>query len=202
MRKDCTCQGNNENCYRCDGKGYYDEKDLQPLARIPFARRPTKQNLSKKIKVCPHCREEVWANKLESHIFKAHGITRINKTFLIKCPQCNSMVRNDRLKKHINKVHKKLSNASTIQKITQSQKISAVNKDLLNIHINNCPKKLLTIQTKKGSEVKKQEKRLFDNSSQVPKDIDGSKGWHTYRDGGKFGSFPSFDPMDDESFPD
>ena len=29
--------------------------------------------------------------------------------------------------------------------------------------------------------------------------IDGSNGWHTFRDQGRFGSHPMFDSMDDES---
>jgi hypothetical protein len=34
----------------------------------------------------------------------------------------------------------------------------------------------------------------------VQNKMDGSKGWrHLLRDKGQFGSFPSFDPMDDES---
>ncbi|WP_420886130.1 TraR/DksA C4-type zinc finger protein [Candidatus Contendibacter odensensis] len=31
--------------------------------------------------------------------------------------------------------------------------------------------------------------------------IDGSRGWHTFRDHGQFGSHPMFDSMDDESLP-
>lgn len=231
MRKDCPCQGTNENCYRCDGKGYYDEKDLQPLTRIPFAKGRAKENLSNKKKVCPHCGEEIFASRINSHIFEIHGITTIrnkpakpktaatiNRKYLIKCPQCKSMVRNDRLKKHIIKVHDKLSDDITINKIYNSLKKpkvdnftnvkcpkcnTIVRRDELNVHINDFHNKLAPNKPNKTSNIEKYKDSLLQYSSHVTKDNDGSKGLHIYReDGGKFGSHPSFDDMDDESFPD
>lgn len=31
MRKNCTCGGSNENCYKCSGKGWIDDEDHAPL---------------------------------------------------------------------------------------------------------------------------------------------------------------------------
>jgi hypothetical protein len=36
------------------------------------------------------------------------------------------------------------------------------------------------------------------NNFQDQKNLDGSKDWHVYRERGRFGSFPSFEPMDDD----
>ena len=39
MEKNCSCQGSNENCYRCSGRGYYDDKETTQSLSIfsPYA---------------------------------------------------------------------------------------------------------------------------------------------------------------------
>jgi hypothetical protein len=48
------------------------------------------------------------------------------------------------------------------------------------------------------AKVGKPEKLIYGKSIQKQADKDGSKGYHVFRDGGRFGSLPSFDPSDDE----
>jgi hypothetical protein len=39
---------------------------------------------------------------------------------------------------------------------------------------------------------------LYPDKRIISEKLDGSKGWHNIRDHGRFGSFPSFEPMDDD----
>lgn len=38
-RVDCSCGGQNERCFKCDGRGWYDDRDDQdPLKAVPYSR--------------------------------------------------------------------------------------------------------------------------------------------------------------------
>jgi uncharacterized C2H2 Zn-finger protein len=183
MQKDCPCRGTNENCFRCYGRGYYDEDDLQPLATIPFTKLkpiPPTPTIIVVVK-CPQCGILVFKEHLLRHINKAHNklkslksgsipktaIEIENENKFVRCPYCPNFVKSKNMKRHIEKFHKNLAKKrkEVVQKVSQSQKL-LMGKDIQNYS-----------------------------------DSDGSKGWQEFRDSGKLGSFPSFDPMDDESKP-
>lgn len=153
---------------------------------------------------CPHCSSFVRSNKLQRHIDQIHGATMTQPppvkvgesdkkiatqqplTKIIqskyptqKCPHCHSFVRNDRLQQHIDKVHRATSPQPPIAKPVVQPK-PLMRKD---------PRPLAT----------KQSGTQYSGSAVVDQPMDGSNGWHTFRDQGRFGSHPMFDSMDDES---
>jgi hypothetical protein len=42
MIKQCTCDGRNENCFRCLGAGYYDDEDVAGACRVRWETIPKK----------------------------------------------------------------------------------------------------------------------------------------------------------------
>jgi hypothetical protein len=95
-----------------------------------------------------------------------------NKSEMVYCPDCGSPVSRKNIKKHKKKCTHTLQKTASIQQPAMLRNIQTVN--------------IPTIPTAVPSE----EKRL-----------DGSYGYHQFRENGKFGSYPSFDNMNDESQP-
>lgn len=95
-----------------------------------------------------------------------------NKREMVKCPDCGSPVLRKNIEKHKGKCTHGIQKVATIQ-------LPVI---LRNIQTVNIP----TILPMMPSE----EKRL-----------DGSYGYHQFRENGKFGSYSSFDNMSDESQP-
>lgn len=142
---------------------------------------------------CPHCNNFFRrGGKLQQHIQKIHQaapaqppLTKTVESATIKnnpyslqqCPHCSSLVRTDRLQRHIDKVHPATPPQSPIAKPVAQQK-PLMRKD---------PRPVLNTP--------------HSGATVVDERIDGSHGWHTFRDQGRFGSYPTFDSMDDESMP-
>jgi hypothetical protein len=95
-----------------------------------------------------------------------------NKREMVKYPDCGSPVLRKNIEKHKGKCTHGIQKMATIQP-------PAILRNIQTVHIP-------TILPMMPSE----EKRL-----------DGSYGYHQFRENGKFGSYPSFDNMNDESRP-
>jgi hypothetical protein len=120
----CRCQGENENCCYCGGKGYLKRSDLDlklvvprsvPPSRFesPIARKPRRKLMAAKQPApppsvaCRVCKRPVDARSIEEHLFYAHAIAPQGgvkpsafRARLTICPKCKVKVRVDRLSKH------------------------------------------------------------------------------------------------------
>ncbi len=226
MLKDCSCRGLNENCYKCFGSGYYNDNEPPILLPIPTkhaksANKPRKsvnklekitQRVIKKVQVattikCPYCPLEVANGMLMFHVNQAHPLKPIGKLLKVKCPHCKAEVNKTRLKRHIKKVHPhQPDEISSKQPQRQTHIESTLPQTGKRAKLNSHRKKVNPRQPKGISSKQPQKQNEIDSTSGglgnfVIKEKDGADGWHVMRDRGKFGSFPSFDAMDDESSP-
>ena len=201
LRQPCTCEGSNENCFRCGGWGYIDrigEGRSTPTATgiggafshpLPAGPRAA---IAKKVR--PQKRRVLWAweeaEPMPRTVAPLPLLTA--QDWLVDCPNCHSRVRRDRLARHTRKVHPQFpppleekTTTSTNLAPTQARRSSqstVVNvrdtqPDVLNATRTN--------QTPGGS---------ADRSMDATKDY-----YAAYRDNGQFGSHPSHDDFDDES---
>ena len=170
MRKDCSCGGLNENCYRCFGRGYYDAKDILPDSLPKFSFRSNKKqsnakhSLPKKLVNCPYCNINVSENRLNRHIQKSHGPKR-NQHVATSLHQYKKQATDDKTINHTND-HK--WDTAKIIKIGQTHSLNDnkscksknaistckivlircpycgfnVREDILDIHISNFHKKV------------------------------------------------------------
>jgi len=153
--------------------------------------------------------DESMKNKMQNF----HQPFKTNRQFRI-CPKCNQKILEKNFKKHMKKVHSSIEKRVMNTEISQEQTTLKVNKPrhrkrknfvkcpICNVlvlytslkdHITLTHKKIETIKKNTDYCISLKKKRIIETK------IDGSKGWHTFRDHGQFGSYPSFDPMDDES---
>ena len=253
MKHDCSCQGLNENCFKCSGRGYYNDKDLHnTFPAVPH------RTLSPPIRVKRDKRTLV-AKKVRQ--IKAHSVNIDNKKkdTLIRCPWCGCSVKKDRIEKHYRIVHHSnfvinipisRSKTNTSIKSDRLQSLVKTHFDVVSTNSNNqlmpvgtkqsiplnrkplkilqnkivtgkesndnslsatiAERRMITSLNKKGG----RDKRKIDLNKDIKKtriidtgivekkiNSDGSKDWYTFRERGKYGSHPSFDPMDDESLP-
>jgi hypothetical protein len=146
--------------------------------------------------------------------------TTNNKNTLIMCKYCNILINEEVMDLHICNDHKDLLSKRQFNSIKDNIGIksnlitknnnlvkcqycnSMVKEHNLTNHIKKIHNNSPECKTNLVKEVNNKDNIIFKTILYSEKTMDGSKGWHTLRDGGKFGSFPTFDPMDDESFPD
>ena len=81
---------------------------------------------------------------------------------------------------------------------------------LTDIRLKSNKKQLSVLQSSIRTKTKSNKKKLskkkkiqnkptfYPDKRIISEKLDGSKGWHNIRDHGQFGSFPSFEPMDDD----
>ncbi len=188
----CSCGGWNENCYRCAGSGFITDvvqpnrrrSDLPPPVpdlrpRVPAWAIPRQSPRWKlvatgRFKKCTVCGCLVRADRLLRHMRRGHrNIKRIKtqRPTLEKCTVCGCPVRADRLLRHTLRVHRNAKHTKTRRSHRDSVR---VNEPKLKCHA------------------------AFDSQART---LDGSADYWRFRDGGKFGSHPSFDAMDDQSRP-
>jgi len=192
----CSCGGWNENCYRCAGRGYYIPRRRRshvPAQAITGQSVPVKKTLpgppawaiprqsprwklvaTGRFKKCTVCGCLVRADRLLRHMRRGHqNIQRIKtqRPTLEKCTACGCPVRADRLLRHILRVHRNTKRTKTGRSYRD---IARVNEPKSKCHA------------------------AFDSQERK---LDGSADYWRFREGGKFGSYPSFDAMGDQSRP-
>lgn len=172
----CSCGGLNENCYRCQGRGYHTEP-TSALSRplVNSGRRRSVQRVR-----CPDCGQNV--RRLAKHRRTAHGN---NSTLIpardirswIQCPYCSVLVLH--LDKHVRKKHK----SEFFTKLT----------------MDASQQRTTGIQGGSPSIVNSASEEFQLGDARLEQNLDFSKQFYTFRDGGQFGSYPSSDDYGDES---
>jgi RNA polymerase-binding transcription factor DksA len=89
----------------------------------------------------------------------------------------------------------RLTNVETDIRLKPNKKEIFAVKSSIRAKIKSIEKELA--ENKIKHKLRKQNKPTFCPEKSIIKEPDGSKGWHNIRDHGQFGSFPSFEPMDD-----
>lgn len=74
MTKNCSCMGLNENCYKCFGRGYYEEDEPRPFP----TNRPLTDTKSKQSKR---------NDKLENHVKKARYVSSVRRVTDVQSKQ-------------------------------------------------------------------------------------------------------------------
>jgi len=74
----------------------------------------------------------------------------------------------------------------------------SVNESYLQSHIDKEHPPLIAMKEHEQAKVGGPEKLIYGKSVEKQADKDGSKGYHVFRDRGRFGSLSSFDPSEDE----
>lgn len=80
MKKPCSCQGENPNCYKCGGRGYVHGFDVNLSWSAPLPKHRRLRNTSIRSRVqrpavsCPEC--GVLVTKLSKHLRKVHNIDK------------------------------------------------------------------------------------------------------------------------------
>ena len=114
----CSCEGDNPNCFKCDGKGWYDNIDLElPKYSRKSQIKPIIEIKPKK-KRCPNCKKFFLENELNQHIVENQCIAKSKENNLmptdlqksnnkskIKCSICNKFILDTKFKKHMLKQH-------------------------------------------------------------------------------------------------
>lgn len=178
LRQQCSCGGNNPNCYKCGGWGYIDRigqgRASDGPAGTPSSSRsrrksPKPARVSPTLVRCPHCGMTV--RRIDKHLKKVHGAQASEVTpqaGLVKCPHCPSFVREDRLNRHFQRVH-------------QGPVFPA-------------PSHFVGSRATESSSGHK--------ADAAQPSLDATRDYaHSFRDHGQFGSHPSHDDFDDESAP-
>lgn len=221
MQKDCTCQGINENCYRCFGRGYYDDNDLKQSYSADYTSYKKKPDTGaddfltkplysadytsykkesyytnyKKVK-CRYCKDSVRSNGMKRHINKVHG--------QLVSPITNALPQNNPVQKKLSPNSDKQYSADKPNKVLIKCTYckSSVRSDRMKRHINKVHGQPSSTSKKRiPQSTSKRISFSSEHNDYTQKKIEGSTGFHVFRDHGEFGSFPSFDSMDDESSP-
>lgn len=197
LRIPCTCQGTNENCFKCGGWGYIDKiaegRSAPPIGGLGAgssrsALKPSRGTVAKNRKIrpavnCPQC--GVLTTRLSRHSRKVHGesgpaqdrptpLASSGNFRLVRCPICTCTVREDHLERHSRRVHHLRGNEARRQ-IASPVEPSPTNQ---------------TLRPAQASELAAE--RVLDATRDY---------YAAYRDHGQFGSHPSHDGYDDESNP-
>lgn len=197
LRIPCTCQGTNENCFKCGGWGYIDRiaegRSAPSIGSLGAgssrsASMSSRGSVAKSRKIrpavnCPQC--GALTTRLARHLRKVHGesgpaqdrpalLASSGTSRLVRCPICTCTVREDHLERHSRKVHHLRGNEARRQ-IASPVEPSPTNQ---------------TLRTAQASE------------PATERVLDATRDYYAaYRDHGQFGSHPSHDGYDDESNP-
>lgn len=187
----CRCGGSNENCRSCHGRGTYfpEYSEHPPPPPLPPSR-PHQSTLAptrpgRKTSPSPNRRKPAPARILPLK----ETVTSPSGRLLVPCPYCRAgqtRVRADRLDHHIRKVHPAKVAGRQVP-VARKARPAAGGKAFR----NTPPRPPQSPQ------------RVTSSILATPDDsarLDGSQGFHQRRESGRFGSHPSFDRMDDESW--
>ena len=189
-KKRCSCNGENERCYRCGGSGSYDVvwegqrtlPDPRELEFVSKAASPRKGALAPPLLTppllrCPTCKKKFIG--LSAHMLAKHGYSLadykaslpppppINPEELVECPDCSKLLPYRRLFEHLRVIHTKPTAHSSVPAGTPD---------------GGAPRG--------HSPAQERQERLMDATRDY---------YAAYRDQGKFGSHSSHDDYGDES---
>ena len=201
LRQPCTCEGSNENCFRCGGWGYIDrigEGRSTPTATgiggafshpLPAGPRAA---IAKKVR--PQKRRVLWAweeaEPMPRTVAPLPLLTA--QDWLVDCPSCHSSVRRDRLARHLRKIHAQPTTLPEAK--TAAPKNSACTQAR-----NSRPSAPVNVLDAQFHDLNAPAPSQSSGRS-VDRNIDATKDYYAaYRDNGQFGSHPSHDSYDDES---
>ncbi len=185
MSRPCVCGGSNENCRYCGGRGEIGDRLADAL--VVHSKQPAKLSGGRKTKAETSMETEVAARRIERRSLR---LSRLRSLILgplpesappasekewESCPVCKTRVKARALDRHLNRVHRNVNRQKppAAQGSTDSSLVQSA-QDVLR-------------ET---------------TSFAVPRDknLDATKLYaHSYREKGRFGSYPSHDSFDDES---
>lgn len=202
FRNPCSCEGNNENCFKCGGWGYLDNIGNQ------------KSLIKKKDDTIGVC-------KVSKSIF---GISTQERNKKIKapkaknsCPRCGILIGS--LHKHIEKFHAnetvEESRLKALQKtLTEIQSralikcpkcSSMIRANRLQKHLEKAHSQRLERNPRTSSQSSSKDQQPSNTKSALEsnlqtKKLDGTRDYYAaYRERGQFGSHPSHDDYSEES---
>ena len=203
--QDCSCSGNNENCFKCYGTGRIIDEN--------------KTSIPKSIKVLSpnNIKSKKESYKKEVFILKKDRNGKIYKEFLVKCKICTNLIKKVEIKNHILKCKQNMTITTVnLKKIKKQAEYNFVKKQKIILrNVMLCP--ICNVRVKGN----KYEKHMFKvhgenidlsnveiNASSVSFGIyddvvekkinnDATKLYaHNFRENGKFGSHPEHDNYD------
>lgn len=193
----CSCCGENPNCFRCDGTGFYNLDDLIK-EYVPF--------------IEPRAQSSKLASSLEHHRLSVTNQT-IPKTRTLKT-KANRVLQKTKFQRRPGELtaREKILN-SPFNKDLASNNETIVRGAVLKLSgyhtksqelTSNTPNKHSVANVTENSKIINRQELLAASSSneyQARDVLDASRQFASFaRENGRFGSMPSFDGMDDESF--
>jgi len=130
MKLNCSCEGFNENCFKCFGRGYYDYQELHP-------------NYSYQIKKAESKKANSFPSVGKKILKKAHNSVSLSpfvQCEMIECPHCNAKIVTQKLKTHINRCHS--TNGENSGTEIQVKKIKQTEHSLM-----KCPKCQVSVRS-------------------------------------------------------
>lgn len=216
MRKNCTCQGTNENCYRCFGRGYYDENNLKalPISNLSDKKKVENFNIfkiksiSNSFTKCKHCKVLVRSDRIDNHVRKVHGncLSKSPKELSQNRPAQNKLTPNSSKKFCVSRSNKSIVKCKYCNSLVRNDRIDNHIRKVHGICLSKPKSSNKLPQNKQNKQTwskysSQNNQNNPNNNDYISRQMDGSKDLYVIRDQGEFGSLPSFDSMDDESSP-
>jgi hypothetical protein len=208
--QDCSCSGNNENCFKCYGTGRIIDEN--------------KTSIPESIKVLStnHIKSKKESYKKEVFILKKDINGKIYKEFLVKCKICTNLIEKIEIKNHIFKCKKSmiicnhLTNMENLKEIKKQAEYNLVTKQQIILrNVMLCP--ICNVRIK-GTKYEKHMFKvhgknidlsnvkisassvsfgIYDDVVEKKINNDATKLYaHNFREDGKFGSHPEHDNYD------
>ena len=203
----CSCNGLNENCYNCQGAGYFlmkgsnisdtgvtisKNRNLSELY-IPNSNEISVLNPSKLIDNQKPKENKKNENtiSIKSKVQKGLNIAHSEgKKTIIVCKNCGAEILERKLYQHKKKCKK------------TAKKAKDYNKNKNDIRYNLSTPIESSKNTPKYKQIIKPNIEVFNSKLEYKEErkLDGSRDYYTFKEQGKFGSHSVFDDMNDESF--
>ncbi|QXB87682.1 hypothetical protein I6L24_16285 (plasmid) [Acinetobacter lwoffii] len=191
---DCSCNGDNENCFRCYGSGRINLNELDPILPIKILQNP-KLELEKNFnhetyvvtkdengeiqkKILVQCK--ICANQIEKDIFKEHLITCKKNKIPLKKP-----IYNEKKEFWIKNRRGKLVCIVICNICNRRVNKENLKKHMLKVHfqVKHLNKSSLQVSSEQYDDVIQD--RMNDDATKLYA--------HSYRENGRFGSHPEHD---------
>jgi hypothetical protein len=218
--RSCSCDGSNENCVYCYGRGFVTVPEGPPLGvSEQNCPRSAVHAASSPVMRCPNCEFKGTALDLARHFPKRHPPSkawhsgrpikdRRNDTRLITCVTCGVPVRCDHAERHNRKTHQ----SGLIKDVGVS---SPEGESVLTPQGGSSKRRIMPqwasknksrireqkpTQNGKANGLDKWKQSIQASQSPIQPNLDATRLYaHAYREHGKFGSHSSHDGFDDES---